>query len=126
GGAGRHASHARNGVRALRRDHRVPGEGGGAFGSHAPRQGLRDRGHPPFAGHRPGSGPREPAMAVSCILCAIVAGEAEASFVHRDPLLSAFMDTHPVTPGHLLVVPNVHVTALRVLDGETTGDLLRL
>ena len=65
-------------------------------------------------------------MAVSCILCAIVAGEAEASFVHRDPLLSAFMDTHPVTPGHLLVVPNVHVTALRVLDGETTGDLLRL
>ena len=63
---------------------------------------------------------------MSCILCAIVAGEAEASFVHRDPLLSAFMDIRPVTPGHLLVAPNVHSVSLRDLDGEIAGDLFRL
>lgn len=41
-----------------------------------------------------------------CIFCGIVAGDAAASFVHRDELVSAFLDIRPVTPGHLLVIPN--------------------
>lgn len=36
-----------------------------------------------------------------CIFCDIVAGEASASLVHRDELVSAFLDIRPVTPGHL-------------------------
>ena len=45
-----------------------------------------------------------------CIFCDIVAGQADASFVLRDELVSAFLDIRPVTPGHLLVIPNEHVT----------------
>jgi 8-oxo-dGTP diphosphatase len=44
-----------------------------------------------------------------CIFCQIVAGEAPASFVHRDELVSAFLDIRPVSPGHLLVIPKEHV-----------------
>ena len=44
-----------------------------------------------------------------CIFCDIVAGDAPASFAHRDELVSAFLDIRPVTPGHLLVIPNEHV-----------------
>jgi len=44
-----------------------------------------------------------------CIFCDIVAGEAPASFVHRDELVCAFLDIRPVTSGHLLVIPNEHV-----------------
>jgi histidine triad (HIT) family protein len=48
----------------------------------------------------------------SCVFCAIVAGRAEASFVHEDEQVVAFMDINPVTPGHLLVVPRQHLPAL--------------
>lgn len=40
------------------------------------------------------------------IFSKILAGDAEASFVYRDDLVSAFMDLHPVNPGHTLVIPN--------------------
>lgn len=47
-----------------------------------------------------------------CVFCAIVAGRADASFVHEDQRVVAFMDINPVTPGHLLVVPRQHLPAL--------------
>jgi histidine triad (HIT) family protein len=59
---------------------------------------------------------REPeAVTPGCVLCAIVAGEEPASFVHRDGLVSAFLDIRPINPGHLLVVPNEHVERTRDL-----------
>lgn len=47
-----------------------------------------------------------------CIFCAIVAHEAPASVVYEDETVVAFMDVHPVTPGHLLVVPRKHAVGL--------------
>ncbi len=58
-----------------------------------------------------------------CIFCKIVAGEAPASFVHRDDLVSAFLDIRPVTPGHILVIPNEHVVHTHDLP-DTTGERL--
>jgi histidine triad (HIT) family protein len=52
----------------------------------------------------------------SCVFCEIAAGRASASFVFRDDRVSAFMDILPVTPGHLLVVPNRHATYLADLE----------
>lgn len=51
-----------------------------------------------------------------CVFCAIVAGEAPASVVYDDEGILAFMDIGPVTPGHLLVIPKVHVPGLDGLD----------
>ena len=75
-------------------------------------------------------------MTSGCIFCRIIAGAVEASFVHRDELVSAFLDIRPVTPGHLLVVPNDDVVAMHelpdvvraegtnlfVADGEAAGQ----
>lgn len=36
----------------------------------------------------------------------ILRGDAPATFVYRDDLVSAFMDIQPVNAGHVLVVPN--------------------
>jgi histidine triad (HIT) family protein len=58
-----------------------------------------------------------------CIFCRIVAGEAPASFVYQDDLVSAFLDIRPITPGHVLVVPNRHVIYTRDLPG-TIADRL--
>lgn len=50
-----------------------------------------------------------------CIFCAIVSGKAPASFVYRDDEVSAFLDIHPITVGHLLVIPNEHIPFSRDL-----------
>ncbi len=51
----------------------------------------------------------------ACAFCAIVQGRADGSTVYEDEHLLAFMDTNPVTPGHLLVVPKQHAAFLRYL-----------
>ena len=53
-----------------------------------------------------------------CIFRAIVARTAEASVVHEDEHVLAFMDIRPFTPGHLLVVPKRHASGLAELDPE--------
>ena len=62
-------------------------------------------------------------MTTPCIFCSIVAGQAEASVVHRDDLCLAFMDLHPVNPGHLLVVPLDHATYLADLPAATGAHM---
>jgi histidine triad (HIT) family protein len=47
-----------------------------------------------------------------CLLCAVVAGEAEASLVWSDEDFVAFLDIRPVFKGHVLLVPRVHVVTL--------------
>ena len=59
----------------------------------------------------------------SCIFCAIVGGNADASVVYRDDLVTAFMDIRPVNDGHTLIIPNVHSTGLENIDERTGGRM---
>ncbi|MBM4457345.1 MAG: HIT family protein [Chloroflexi bacterium] len=61
-----------------------------------------------------------------CIFCAILAGQAEGSFVYRDDLCTAFLDIHQPTAGKLLVVPNLHAAALADLPPQTGGRMLQV
>jgi histidine triad (HIT) family protein len=61
-----------------------------------------------------------------CVFCDIVAGRAAASFVYRDDRVTAFLDHRPVTPGHLLVIPNDHLVTLADLDDDLLADITRL
>jgi histidine triad (HIT) family protein len=47
-----------------------------------------------------------------CIFCGIVAGDMPAQIVDSDEHTISFMDMHPATRGHALVVPRQHVTDL--------------
>ena len=60
----------------------------------------------------------------SCIFCDILSGQAPANFVHRDELCAAFMDIHPVNPGHVLVVPCKHAVLLPELDEASVRQML--
>ena len=55
-----------------------------------------------------------------CIFCQIVAGDAPATIVDSDERTIAFMDIHPGTRGHALVVPREHYADL----GEIPDDEL--
>ena len=60
-----------------------------------------------------------------CIFCQIVAGTSLASVVHRDDQVMAFMDTRPVNPGHLLVIPLAHSTYLADLDEQVGMQMFK-
>lgn len=45
-----------------------------------------------------------------CIFCKIVRGEIPSFKVYEDDDTLAFLDIHPVAPGHALVVPKEHAT----------------
>jgi len=59
-----------------------------------------------------------------CIFCRIVRGEAEASLVYRDSLVTAFLDMNPIAPGHVLIVPNDHVPDLASLPTEAGSQMM--
>jgi histidine triad (HIT) family protein len=55
---------------------------------------------------------------MSCVFCHIVAGDIESSVVLETDRVLAFMDVHPATPGHVLVVLRAHLESLADLDDE--------
>jgi histidine triad (HIT) family protein len=71
---------------------------------------------PPPASPRP-TGAGDP----SCLFCRIVAGSEPARIVCADEVAVAFLDTRPVFPGHVLVVPRHHVVTLPDLDPADVG-----
>ena len=56
-----------------------------------------------------------------CLFCSIVQGEVPAYLVLDDPIAVAFLDTRPLFPGHVLVVPRDHVETLTDLPGPEVG-----
>lgn len=61
-----------------------------------------------------------------CIFCDIVTGHAPASVVYEDALVVAFLDLGQVNPGHILVVPRVHVCSAADLDEATGAHLFTI
>ena len=47
-------------------------------------------------------------MAADCLFCRIAAGELPAHKVYEDDNILAFLDLHPVRPGHTLIIPKAH------------------
>lgn len=56
----------------------------------------------------------------------IAAGELPASFVHRSDRCMAFMDIHPISPGHVLVCPLEGVSRLDELSEDLRSELWEL
>ena len=61
-----------------------------------------------------------------CIFCDIISGQAEATLVWQDDLVSAFMDIKPVNVGHIDIVPNVHASRLSDLPEDTGAHMFRI
>ena len=72
------------------------------------------------------SGTNGHATAVSCVFCAVAAGEADAHVVWDDGEVIAFLDRAPVFPGHVLVVPKPHTETLVELPAERLPHLFEV
>jgi histidine triad (HIT) family protein len=58
-----------------------------------------------------------------CIFCEIAASREPASVVYRDDRATAFLDHYPVTPGHLVVIPNDHFALLGEIPEDLAGHV---
>ena len=58
---------------------------------------------------------------MACVFCSIVAGDLPAHVVLDDDVVLAFLDTRPLFPGHVLVVPRDHVETLPDLPAPEVG-----
>jgi histidine triad (HIT) family protein len=51
-----------------------------------------------------------------CIFCKISKGELATYKIYEDEFSFAFLDKHPINPGHILVIPKVHEPDFYKLD----------
>lgn len=54
------------------------------------------------------TGQKSQAHDENCIFCRIAAGEIPSHVIYEDDQLKAFLDIHPIRPGHVLIVPKSH------------------
>jgi histidine triad (HIT) family protein len=60
---------------------------------------------------------------MSCVFCAIVAGEAPAHRIYEDDGYLAILDIRPFTRGHTLVIPKRHTVDLTDTPPKTLADM---
>ena len=57
-------------------------------------------------------------MVDACIFCKIANNKAQSTTLYHDEQVTAFRDTHPVAPTHILIIPNKHIQSLNELLDE--------
>ncbi|MFV8050293.1 HIT family protein [Mycobacterium sp. 48b] len=63
---------------------------------------------------------------MSCVFCAIVAGEAPAIRIYEDDDYLGILDIRPFTRGHTLVIPKQHTLDLTDTPAETVAEMARI
>ncbi|MFA5163096.1 MAG: HIT family protein [Patescibacteria group bacterium] len=59
-----------------------------------------------------------------CVFCQIISQEIPAYRVYEDEKTLAFLDNHPTSPGHTLVVPKSHYANLEEISDEDLAALI--
>ena len=63
---------------------------------------------------------------MSCVFCAIVAGEAPAILIYEDDDYLAILDIRPFTRGHTLVLPKQHTVDLTDTPPQTLAEMVAI
>ena len=63
-------------------------------------------------------------MSSTCIFCKIAKREIPSHIVHDDRDTFAFMDIRPIQPGHVLVIPKLHVDPFSDLPDDAATKVL--
>lgn len=65
-------------------------------------------------------------MEHNCIFCKIIKKEIPADIVYEDKSFLAFLDIHPVSDGHILILPKEHIIWMQDADDETISEIFKL
>lgn len=64
-------------------------------------------------------------MSDDCLFCRIARGELPAYRIHEDEHILAFLDLHPIRPGHSLVIPKAHYPWFEDLPEDLANRITR-
>lgn len=59
----------------------------------------------------------------SCLFCKIVSRDLQAAIVYEDDFCIAFLDIHPLFPGHVLLCPREHFVTLTDVPAHLIGPM---
>ncbi|OGH70619.1 MAG: hypothetical protein A2754_03225 [Candidatus Magasanikbacteria bacterium RIFCSPHIGHO2_01_FULL_47_8] len=62
---------------------------------------------------------------MDCLFCKIIRGEIPNYTVYQDDAVLAFLDIHPCSKGHTVVIPKNHFGSLGEMNAEEWQRLLR-
>jgi histidine triad (HIT) family protein len=65
-------------------------------------------------------------MTNDCLFCRIARREIACHVVHEDEDVLAFLDIHPIRPGHTLVIPRAHYPWFEDMPPELAGKIMTL
>ena len=63
-------------------------------------------------------------MNQDCIFCQLAEGNGKSHKVYEDEYTFAFLDMHPINPGHVLVIPKQHVANFFELEDGIYSKLM--
>lgn len=63
-------------------------------------------------------------MNQDCIFCKLASGELPTNKVYEDDKVFAFLDKHPINPGHILIIPKTHEADFYRLDDVSYQALM--
>jgi histidine triad (HIT) family protein len=64
-----------------------------------------------------------------CTFCKVITGEIPGDKVYSDEQVTAFRDINPVSPTHILIVPNKHISSINSIsttDEQLLGHMLNV
>jgi histidine triad (HIT) family protein len=62
---------------------------------------------------------------MACVFCDIASGRMPAEIVWRNEEVVAFLDSRPLFPGHVLLIPATHIATLADLPAGQVGPLFQ-
>lgn len=65
-------------------------------------------------------------MSTDCVFCRIVAGSLPAARILENADALAFLDIAPLSPGHMILIPKVHVSRITELPEARAAALFAL
>ncbi|HUY69538.1 MAG TPA: HIT family protein [Candidatus Tyrphobacter sp.] len=60
---------------------------------------------------------------MDCLFCKLANKELKAEIIYEDEAAVAFLDIHPIAPGHTLVLPKIHAENILDLPDEAVKPL---
>jgi histidine triad (HIT) family protein len=62
---------------------------------------------------------------MDCLFCKIAHKEIPSEVIYEDDHVLAFLDVHPLTTGHTLIIPKIHSENLLDLPDEEIGPVFK-
>ena len=63
---------------------------------------------------------------MDCVFCRIARGDTPAHIVHQDEMTVAFLDSHPIRPGHIQIIPREHHAYFVDLPAEIAARIVHV